>query len=328
MTPSSDSSDTYTSTVPSGPPSTDPALSRHPRLQTSHPPSAHSISPSSAPSPPSLAPGHFSTPPASSPPPDSLRVLQWNAGDLRARSTELLHFLSSHPVDLICIQESNLNSSSSFRIPGFPALRSDRTHSLSGILSPDTTHASGGVIIFVRQGLSFSELSTYSLSSLDPYSDYLGVNISLNNSSSVSFLNVYAPPICSSPTDGKTDTFSSSILPSSRNLFILGDFNCHHPLWDSRVTSDPRGEEVFDWVISSDLLHLNDPDTPTLLHRSFGSRSSPDISFAPSTLAFSCSWEVLQDLGSDHLPILLSISLSPVFRPNERPPSFNFQKAR
>ena len=37
---------------------------------------------------------------------------------------------------------------------------------------------------------------------------------------------------------------------------------------------------------------------------------------------------MLQDLGSDHLPILLSIPLSPVFRPNEHPPSFNFQKAR
>ena len=36
---------------------------------------------------------------------------------------------------------------------------------------------------------------------------------------------------------------------------------------------------------------------------------------------------MLQDLGSDHLPILLSITLSPVFRLNERPPSFNFQKA-
>ena len=191
VTPSSNSSDTYTSTVQSGPPSTDAALSRHPRLQTSYPPSAHSISPSSAPSPPTLAPGHFSMPPASSPPPDSLRVLQWNAGGLRTRSTELLHFLSSHPVDLICIQESNLNSSSSFRILGFSVLRSDRTHSRSGILSPDTTHASDGVIIFVRQGLSFSELSTSSLSSLDPYSDY--VNISLKNSSSVSFLNVYAP---------------------------------------------------------------------------------------------------------------------------------------
>ena len=37
---------------------------------------------------------------------------------------------------------------------------------------------------------------------------------------------------------------------------------------------------------------------------------------------------MLQDLGSDLLPILLSVLLSPVFRPNKRPPSFNFQKAR
>ena len=36
---------------------------------------------------------------------------------------------------------------------------------------------------------------------------------------------------------------------------------------------------------------------------------------------------MLQDLGSDYLPILLFVPLSPVFRPNEHPPFFNFQKA-
>ena len=100
------------------------------------------------------------------------------------------------------------------------------------------------------------------------------------------------------------------------------------PFWDPNDTSDTRGEEVFDCVISFDLIPLNNPDIPTLLHRSSGSRSSPDIFFAPSSLVLSYSWEVLQDLGSDHLPILLTIPLSPVFRSNKRPPSFNFQKAR
>ena len=37
---------------------------------------------------------------------------------------------------------------------------------------------------------------------------------------------------------------------------------------------------------------------------------------------------MLQNLGSNRLPILLSVPLSPVFFPNERPLSFNFQKAR
>ena len=65
--------------------------------------------------------------------PNSVRVFQWNAGGFVARSTKLQHFISSHLVFLICIQESNLNLSSSFRIPGFSALRSDGTHSQSGI---------------------------------------------------------------------------------------------------------------------------------------------------------------------------------------------------
>ena len=78
----------------------------------------------------------------------------------------------------------------------------------------DVADASGGVIIFVKQSLSFSELSISSLSSLDPYSDYVGVNISLNNFSSLSFLNVYAPPIRSSTKDSRTNFCSLSILPS------------------------------------------------------------------------------------------------------------------
>ena len=40
--------------------------------------------------------------------PKSLRVFQSNAGGLQASSTKLLHFISSHPIDLIYIQESNL----------------------------------------------------------------------------------------------------------------------------------------------------------------------------------------------------------------------------
>ena len=78
VTSSLDSSNMYTSTVQSSPASANAALSPHPRLQTSYPPSAHSISSPYAPPPPSLAPGFSSAPPASTPPPplESLTVLQ------------------------------------------------------------------------------------------------------------------------------------------------------------------------------------------------------------------------------------------------------------
>ena len=220
--------------------------------------------------------------PAFSPPHGSLRVLQWNAGGLRARSTELLHFLSSHPVDLICIQESNLNFASSFGIPGFSALRSDRTHSCSCILSPDAMHASGGVIIFVRQGLSFSELST-SLSSLDPCSDYVGVNISLNNSSSVSFLKVYAPSIRSSPTDGRTDSFSPSTSSLQKSVHS-GGLQLPSPPGTQEVLPTPAGRK---YSTGSSLL-ISSPSM-TLTHPPFSIAPPVTFPFLPLLLPFLAS---------------------------------------
>ena len=193
MTSSSDSSSWYTFTAQSGP---------HPLMQHSHstlifkplilfPPTLYLLP---------LHPHHRLMLLAVSlylllslPLPNSFRVLQWNAGGVRARSTKLLHFILSPPIDHIYIQESNLNLSSSFWIPEFSALQSHGTHSRSGIFSTDVADASGGVIIFVKQSLFSSELSTSSLSSLGPYSDYVEVHISPNDSSSLLFLNVYAP---------------------------------------------------------------------------------------------------------------------------------------
>ena len=121
---------------------------------------------------------------------------------------------------------------------------------------------------------------------------------------------MYAPPIRSSPTDGRIDSFSPSILSSSRNFFILGDFNCHHSFGIQEVLPTPAGRK---YLTGSSLL-ISFPSM-TLTHSS-GSRSSSDISFAPSSFTHSCSWEVLQDLGLDHLSIPLSVPLSPAYRPH------------
>ena len=67
VTPSLESSDMYTSTVESSPASANAALSPHPCLQTSYPPSAHSISSPAAPPLPSLSSGFSSSPPAPTP---------------------------------------------------------------------------------------------------------------------------------------------------------------------------------------------------------------------------------------------------------------------
>ena len=110
------------------------AFAPHPKIRTPSSssnnlsPSSHFVSPLFAPYPLPHVSGCSPMLPASSSSLNLLRVLQWNTGGLRAKSAELFHFMSLHPLNLICIQELNLNSSFSFRIPGYSSLRSDSTY--------------------------------------------------------------------------------------------------------------------------------------------------------------------------------------------------------
>ena len=250
-------------------------------------------------------------------PPDSLRVLQWNAGGLRARSTELLHFLLSHFVNLICIQESNLNSS--FRIPGFSALRSDRTHSWSGILSFNTTHANGGVI-FVRQGLSFSKLSTSTLSSLDPYSDYVGITRCL--------FSICMPPLLAPPQQmAKLTPFLPPSFPPPEISSFLGTSIAITPSGTQEVPPTPVGRK---YSIGSS--PLTSSPSMTLTH--------PPFSIAPLAVALPLTSPLLPPLLLFLAPgrcyrtwvliiyqfFYLSLSLWS-FAPMSVPLPFNFQKA-
>ena len=242
--------------------------------------------------------------------PNSLRVLQWNAGSLQARSTKLIHFISSHSVDLIYIQDSNLNLSSSFQIPGFSALRSDRTHSRSGIFSTDVADASGGVIIFVKQSLFSSELSTSSLSSLGPYSDYVEVNISPNDSSSLLFLNAYAPlfvllrriaepisflfpflPLCGSGSGGIFRASASASASTEKDRFHRFRFQLPlplpHPCSIHNVTDEnsfaytcmlPQAKQAIPIKYFLEKITRNDQNTPANTDSALSTNTDQDLS--------------------------------------------------
>ena len=139
--------------------------------------------------------------------------------------------------------------------------------------------------------------------------------------------NSLTSPIRSTPSDSRTRTFSPDIRPNFPDTFILGDFNAHHPTWDRLIFPNPLGNDLFRWITTSGLEILNDPASPTLLHHSTGSRSSPNISLAPASLDPHCEWRTLPGLSSDHLPIEIVLPLTPVRHPNTRLPQFNYKKA-
>ena len=198
-----------------------------------------------------------------------------------------------------------------------------------------TGNLGGGVLILVKTGLSYTSLSTQSLSSLDPSSDYLAIAVKIKGAAPIHFVNVYVPPIRSSSSDSRPKSFSPFLLPSSPTTNIFGDFNSHHSSWYSHSPEDQSGKDLFDWLLSSDLLPLNNPEHHTLLHRATGNRSSPDLSLVPArerskctctTPASKCTWQTLPDLGSDHLPISITIPTSPLINSFHRRPHLTIRK--
>ena len=77
---------------------------------------------------------------------------------------------------------------------------------------------------------------------------------------------------------------------------------------------------LFDWLLFSYLSPLNNPEHQTLLHRATGNRCSPDLSLVPARIASKCTWQTLPDLGSDHLPISITIPTSPLINSIHRLP--------
>ena len=103
------------------------------------------------------------------------------------------------------------------------------------------------------------------------------------------------------------------------------ELNCHHPLWDSRGTSDPA---VRKYSIGSSPL-ISSPSM-TLTYLPFYIALPLTSLLLPPLLPFLApgrcfrTW-VLTIYQSFCLS--LSLSLSWIFLPNKCPPSFNFQKA-
>ena len=304
-------------------------LPSHPPLLNTYRPSAFTL-PTSSPPPTGpqsvhILPSHIQGNPR---PSQNLRILQWNAGGLpSSRRAELIAFLSGNCCGLVFLRETHLSSTRRFQVPGYCALRTDRTFGGRGPVSSATHNTGGGVLTLIHSDLAFSPVSVSSLSSQDPYSDYTCVEVLLSNHSPLQFLGLYSPPIRNTPSDCRTGAFCPGILPGSLGTFVLGDFNAHRPAWDRLIPPGPLGGDLFRWIASSGLGILGDPASPALLRHSAGSRSSPGVSLAPASLAPHCGWRALPGLGSDRLPIEVVLPLSPVRRPGTRPPKFSCKEA-
>lgn len=210
------------------------------------------------------------------------RILQWNCRSIRNKKSDLIYIINKYKPCVLSVSETWLAPNSDFRISGYICTRKDRQD------------ARGGVAIFIKNDIAFSNLS---ISSRGDGFDAVAARIM-----DITMVSVYIPY----PTKPILRNLISVLESLPKPLMVLGDLNCHHPVWGSDVT-DSVGAFLLDSLDNLNLCLLNS-GSPTRKRRPDEAVSAVDLSLCSPELASLSSWEVLSSsYGSDHFPILIQI---------------------
>ena len=217
----------------------------------------------------------------------SIKVLQWNADGLNPKIAELGEFVKKHQVDVALIQETKLTKDKPTpKLYGYTAVRADR---------PDAQFPGGGLITYIKHNIAFRKIG----SAKNGCVEAMSVSVQQQAKKWLDLTNVYVPP-------GSRESNDVSWLPANSTCIIAGDFNGHSKLWDPNQPSDKMGENVVDLVLANNLFCCND-GSPTRINRGTGGLSAPDVTLASTNLNNKITWTSIDDLGSDHMPIILEI---------------------
>ena len=245
--------------------------------------------------------------------PNTLNILQLNAGGIKTKHGEISDFLHEHNIHIALIQETKLKPNT--RLTTF----TDYT-----TLRLDTQPSEHGLITLVHKNIQFTN-TTQQLTTLitDQHTKIQSIKIQIKNKE-FNIINLYIPPVSRTcPRDFLPDL---STLSNTPNLIMAGDFNAHHTSWLNTQNNDPRGTHIHDNLIH--LIPLNNPTLPTRIPTQRNqNNTSPDITFCTPNLHTDLTWTPVTALSSDHLPIITSLKLQSPLCSKVKTTFINYRKA-
>ena len=230
----------------------------------------------------------------------SLNVMQLNICGLRNKKLELAQMMNDKNIHVALLQET-LHKDADLHITGFTSYACKCTNCR-------------GLVTYIRNDImgDVNHQSTFQPTDVQRATIW-------HNDKKYTIYNVYNPP-------QSTINLSDLDEPQYSKTLLAGDFNGHSPLWGYQQYNR-TGKVIEDFCESSNFLVMqNSESPPTLLHRAHLSLSRPDLTICSSDLENSCRIYVLDDIGSDHLPILTKIQ-SPCTERTPPKTRWNFKKA-
>ena len=152
-------------------------------------------------------------------------VYQLNCNGLSNKLSEIKLFLYSAKPEVFCFSETFLN----FKFePKFIGYISFWKHRMG---------RKGGLGILVRKDVAVKELALTSY--CEPQLELHGVTI-YNKSETIELINLYNPQ--KNITQEEIEHYLHQL--SSPNIILIGDFNAHSPIWDSRGRTNTTGKTI------------------------------------------------------------------------------------
>ena len=217
----------------------------------------------------------------------SLNLLQWNAEGLGTGKTlELRKLLKDKKINIALIQETKLRNKLPPSFPGYDTYKCSCKNACQGILT------------LIRSDMQATVSKVETTGNNDIHHIQLW-----QDGRKYTIYNIYSPP---------NTAFDANLQGTNfRKTILAGDTNGHSPVWGYTDTN-PSGRNIEELINSTNLILLqDDKTTPTLFHRPSGKTFRPDHTMVSADISAQCCMEVLEDLGSDHLPILIIQSEHP-----------------
>lgn len=223
---------------------------------------------------------------------NDIKIVAWNANGIRQHIGELEIFLKLNKVDICLISETHLAKSQNVRISNFICYHSPHP----------TDTARGGSAILIKNNIQHY---------LDPnVSNHVmqvtTISIGVKNKQ-LKVAAIYCPPNCSSVEEDYVNLFKAL----GANFIIGGDFNAKHSFWGSRLINT-RGRKIYKAARKCNCDFFS-TGTPT--YWPTDPLKIPDLIdffLTKGVTRNKVRLENSEELSSDHSPIILTLSETPI----------------
>ncbi|GFW68096.1 probable RNA-directed DNA polymerase from transposon X-element [Trichonephila clavipes] len=226
----------------------------------------------------------------------SLSICFWNANGLQPKICEVRDFVSEQNPDLLLVQETKLQPGLDPLIANYRLHKDDRNNFPRSLID-------GGTAIYCKNNYDHNRVPLPTLQ----YMDATAIEIKFNNFPPIRIVSAYAR---NTPENNRKfpDKDSLKILNSGQNIIIAGDLNAAHRTW-SNARSNAFGYALRKIVNNKSNVRIVAPHTPTHINSSSrpGARDSIIDLAVLKNIPFNHDIRVIDDLESDHLPVILTL---------------------